>query len=337
MMNMFFLKTNIKSFGIFIIGIITIQYLCLYSSFSADNQVSETCIKIMVKETSLVKQSHIFLGDIAEINANSFLKEVLEKIEIGGSPKPGKIKLFDKKKIVSIIQGQRYLPENIVITSPQQIYVKRLSQTISKEKIRQFVDAKLSRLFKQQEYQLKTLNVKGLESYPQGNTIFEFDSNVIINKNGKLISDIDVIIDGKKEDRLSISGRVALYDNVLYTRRFLKKGETISIDDIILKKKNIFELSENFIKVFQEVDGKILRSSVKKGDYLKTSLLTKPPMVQKGDIVTLVARNENLLIVTSAISMEDGFKNELIKVENLNSGKLVRGIVKEKSKVEVIY
>ena len=60
-------------------------------------------------------------------------------------------------------------------------------------------------------------------------------------------------------------------------------------------------------------------------------------MVQKGDIVTLVARNENMLIVTSAISKEDGFKNELIKVENLNSGKLVRGIVKEKYKVEVVY
>ncbi len=221
--------------------------------------------------------------------------------------------------------------------SPQQIYVKRLSQTIPKEKIRQFIDAKLSLLFKHQEYQLKLLNVRGLELYPQGDTTFEFDSNKIINKNGKLICNIDVIIDGKKEDRLSISGLVELYENVLYTKRSFKKGETISIDDVDLKKKNIFELSENFIKAFHEINGKILKSGVRKGVYLKTSLLTEPPMVQKGDIVTLVARNENLLIVTSAISMEDGFENELIKVENLNSGKLVRGIVKEKSKVEVVY
>lgn len=337
MMNMFFVKINIKFIGFFILGFIAIQHLCLYSLFAEDNQVFESSIKIMVKETSLVKQSHIFLGDIADINANGFLKESLEKIEISFSPKPGKIKSFDEKKIVSIIQGQRYLPENIVVTSPKQIYVKRLSQTISKQKIRQFVDAELSLLFKHQEYQLKTLNIRGLELYPQGDTKLVFDSDKIINKNGKLICYIDVIIDGKKEDRLSISGLVARYENVLYTKRSLKKGETISIDDIILKKKNIFELSENFIKAFHEIDGKILKSGVRKGDYLKTSLLAEPPMVQRGDIVTLVARNENLLIVTSAISKEDGFQNELIKVENLNSGKLVRGIVKEKSKVEVVY
>ncbi|MCD4722826.1 MAG: flagellar basal body P-ring formation chaperone FlgA [Desulfobacula sp.] len=334
---MFLIKINIKSIWFFIIGFILIQHLCPYSLFAEENQAFKSSIKIIVKETSLVKQSHIFLGDIADINANRFLKEALEKIELGFSPKPGKIKLLDKKKIVSIIQGQRYLPENIIVTSPQQIYVKRLSQKISKQEVRQFVDSRLSQVFKNQEYQLKTLNIRGLEAYPQGKTRFLFDSNEMINKNGKFSCYIDIVIDGIKEDRLRISGVVVLYEKVFYTKRSLKKGATISIDDIILKKKNIFELSENFIKTFDDIDGKILKSGIRKGDYLKTSLLSEPPMVQKGDIVTLVSRNQNLLIVTSAISKEDGFENELIKVENLDSGRLVRVIVKEKSKVEVVY
>lgn len=314
-----------------------VQQVGLNDLFAKDNPAPDSSITIVINETSLVKQAHVFLGDISNIIANGFLKEALEKIELGSSPKPDKIKSFDKKKITSIIYGQRYLPDSITIISPQQIFVKRLSQTISKQDVRQFVDTQLSLFFKNKEYELKTLNIRGLESYPQGNTTLELDSNELVNKNGKLSFSIDIIIDGTKEDRLSISGLVARYENVFYTKRSFKKGETISIDDIILKKKNIFELSENFIKVFAEIDRKILKSGVRKDEYLKTSLLTKPPMVQKGDIVTLVARNENLLIVTSAISKEDGFKNELIKVENIHSGKLVRGIVKEKSTVEVVY
>ena len=314
-----------------------VQQVGLNDLFAKDNPKLDNSITIVINETSLVKQAHVYLGDISNIIANGFLKEALEKIDFGSSPKPGKIKSFDKKKITSIICGQRYLPDSITIISPQQIFVKRLSQTISKQDVRQFVDTQLALFFMNKEYELKTLNVRGLEPYPQGNTTLVLDSNDIVNKKGKLSFFIDIIIDGTKEDRLSISGLVARYENVFYTKRSFKKGETISIDDIILKKKNIFELSENFIKVFHEIDGKILKSGIRKGEYLKTSLLTEPPMVQKGDIVTLVARNENLLIVTSAISKEDGFKNELIKVENINSGKLVRGIVKEKSKVEVVY
>ncbi|RLC21803.1 MAG: flagella basal body P-ring formation protein FlgA [Deltaproteobacteria bacterium] len=334
---MFLTKLKNKSIFLLIAGIMVVQQVGLNDLFAKDNPKLDNSITIVINETSLVKQAHVYLGDISNIIANGFLKEALEKIDFGSSPKPGKIKSFDKKKITSIICGQRYLPDSITIISPQQIFVKRLSQTISKQDIRQFVDTQLAHFFMNKEYELKTLNVRGLEPYPQGNTTLGLDSNEIVNKNGKLSFFIDIIIDGTKEDRLSISGLVARYENVFYTKRSFKKGETISIDDIILKKKNIFELSENFIKVFHEIDGKILKSGIRKGEYLKTSLLTEPPMVQKGDIVTLVARNENLLIVTSAISKEDGFKNELIKVENINSGKLVRGIIKEKSKVEVVY
>ena len=66
-------------------------------------------------------------------------------------------------------------------------------------------------------------------------------------------------------------------------------------------------------------------------------MLAESPLIKKGDIIRLIVKNDNLLIVTSGLSKENGFENQLIKVENLSSGKLVRGIVKEKSKVEVVY
>jgi len=314
-----------------------VQQMWLNCLFAGNDQVLETSIKIIVKDTSLVKGTQVLLGDISKIYANGFLKEALEKIVLGPSPRLGKIKSFDKKRIAYVIQGQRYLPENIILTSPQRIYVKRLGQTILKQDIRQFIEKQLSQDLKNKEYQLTTFNVRGLEPYPQGNLKFRLGSNDYIGNNGKFSFFLDVIIDEKKEDRVSVSGSVAVFENVLHTKKSYKRGETISKENTCQKKKNIFELSDNFIKTFQEIDGKILKASIRKGDYLKTDLLSDPPLVQKGEIITLVAKNENLLIVTSAISKEDGFENGVIRVENLRSGKLVRGIVKGKSKVEVIY
>lgn len=329
------LKINIKSLILLIAGIIFVQYIGVTCLFA--NPMPEAGIKIIINETNLVKEGRIFLKDISKIQANGFLKEALEKIELGVSPKPDKIKSFKKNKILSIIKGQRYLPDNIMVTSPERIYVKRMSQTISRQDIRQVVEQKLSKLFQNRDYQLKTFSVKGLEIYPKGDIKFFLVINEMIRKKGKLSFFLDVIIDGKKEDRLSGSGVVAVYENVFHASESHRKGESLSKKNIHLEKKNIFELSDNVIKAFKEIDQKILKSNVKKGDVLKNRFFVDPPLVRKGEIVTLVARNENLLIVTSAISREDGFENGLIKVENISSGKLIRCIVKGKSKVEVAY
>ena len=318
------------------IGILAVQQIWLNSLLAEDNSVLDSQIKIVINETNRVRQTPVFLGDISDITANDFLKETLEKIELGSSPKPGKIKLFYKKKIFSVIQGQTYLPDGISIVSPEKIYVKRLSQTISKQDIRQVIDHRLSLVFKDREYQIKSLTVRGLEPYPQGETQILPDSNDMVKNNGKLSFSLNVIIDGVKEDRLNISGKVAVYENILHAGKDLARGGIISREDVYLEKKNIFELGDHFVKSVEAIDGKVLKSGVRKGDCIRTVLLEDIPLIHKGDIVKLVAKNEDLLIVTSAISREDGFQNGLIRVENLNSGRLVRGIVKGRAKVEVV-
>jgi len=308
--------------------------VCLFAEDTLDRQ---TQIQVIVKETSSVKTPRVFLGDISYIHANGFLKEALEKIDMGPSPKPDKIKFYDKRKIISVIQGQRYLPDDIIITSPLRVYVKRLSQIISKQDVKKFIDQSLSRVLKNRDYKVSAFSVRGLEPYPQGNIQFSSDSMDMVDKNGKLSIFLDILINGKKEDRVSVSGVVSIYETVLCVKRSYSKGEMLSKENVYMEKRKMNDLDDTFIKSFDEIDGKILKSAVNRQESLKPGFFSVPPLIQKGDIVTLIARYENLLIVTTGVSIEDGFENELIKVENLDSGKLVRGIVKKKSKVEVVY
>ena len=336
---MFSTKTDIKL--IFIMGIVLVSSVFTTSIFADNSQdqklINKNRVKITISETNFVKKPYVFLKDIADIHASQFLKETLDNIEVGRSPKPGQVKIFDKNRILSLIEHQRYLPENIIFISPLQIYVKRLSQEISKKEIQQFVELKLAKIFKGKDYKLKKLHIRGLEQYPEGKIKLQFDSKQMINNNGKLKFYINVIIDGNQEDRLNISGQVAVYEDIFFAQNSLARGDVISRNCVYQDKKNIYNLRGGFINSFDELDGKTVKSTVRKGDYFKHNILVESPLIKKGDIVRLIVKNDNLLIVTSGLSKENGFENELIKVENLGSGRLVRGIVKEKSKVEVVY
>ena len=336
---MFSIKTDIKL--IFIFGIVLVSSAFTTSIFADNSQdqklINQNRIKIIISETNFVKKPYVFLKDIADIHASQFLKETLDNIEVGQSPKPGQVKIFDKNRILSLIEHQRYLPKNIIFISPAQIYVKRLSQEISKIEIRQFVELELAKTFKGKDYKLKILNVRGLEQYPEGKMKLQFDSNEMINNSGKLKFYINVIIDGNQEDRLNISGQVAVYENIFFAQNDFVRGDVISQDFVYQERKDIYSLRGGFVTSFDELDGKTVKSTVRKGDYFKHNILAESPLIKKGDIVRLIVKNDNLLIVTSGLSKENGFENELIKVENLGSGRLVRGIVKEKSKVEVVY
>ncbi len=306
-------------------------------TFADDNVAQANQIKIEIKETNNLSSATVFLGDIAVIFANPFLVENIKNIEIGAAPKPGEIAVIDKRKIVFQLKSQKYLSKNFTLIGPEKIFVKRLGQAISKQTIKGFIRQQLDKKYPNKTYQIKQFKVRGLESYPTGTVSFSIDVEKLVDKRGRLSCYLDVMVNNIQSDRLSISGIVAVYKNIVFAGKSLLKGDMLSIEDVYTKKGNIFNFHSSAIRTADVVVGKILKNSIRKDACLTESILSDPPLVKKGDIVTLISKNKNLRIVTSGISMEDGFINELVKVENFHSGKLIRGIVTEKSKVEVVY
>lgn len=304
---------------------------------AANAGISVHEVKVVVAETNLVRGPRVFLGEVAQIQASPFLKEVLQKIELGNSPKPGKIKQLNKRRLVSLIQSQPGVPEGVLIDTPKKIYVKRESQQIKQQHFQEQVDLFLSKVFRGKKYELTQLKVDTTGVYPQGDVTFFMGSNSSVDKLGNLTIFMDILIDGNREDRIRISGKVAVYQTILCAVRDLSKGEHLLETDVYSVRKNIFDLRTDVAGTHQEIDKKILKTNLKKDDYIKSSCLQEIPLIHKGELITLVARRKTLLIVTSAISKEDGYADQLIRVENIGSGKIVRGLVKERSTVEVIY
>lgn len=294
-------------------------------------------IHIRVNETAVVKGPDVLLGEIASIDAPAFLKNGLAAIEIAPSPKPGRMKQVQGKRISNLIEGHALTDETMRIDVPQRIFIKRKSQELETEQLKALVDRYLSEDLELSEYRITEFRIRGLETYPAGDLEVVMDRPKGIGNKGKFSFHTDILVDGVKIDRVNLKGRVAVYKSVLCAVRNLSRGEVVGPSDTALKTVDIFELSGDYLESMDSVDRMALTANIGKGEHLRKSVFKKAPLVRKGDVVKLVARRNRLSIVTLGMCREDGYENQPVMVENMKSGKLVRGFAKNEATVEVMF
>lgn len=331
-----------KILGVFILSGILVSAVCsemeaIESLNLSDHYSLQNKIIIKINKENIVEEPDLSMGDIADIQADDFLKETIADIELGRSPEPGTINILEKDRIAYALNQQPYLNKEFKFICPEQVYVKRPDQEINREQIIKIITRELSKEFKGKKFELTSLNSRGAGNYPTGRLELVPDYERLVNDRGKLSCYLDVIMDEIRLDRISVTGKVAAYENVFFAADEMKKGDMVSSENVNRAEKNIFELRGDPVKDFSRIDGKKVKSNIRKGQYLTSRMFEEPHLIQKGDVVRLVIKNKNLMITAAGISMENGFKNDLIRVENISSGRFVKGIVKGKSKVEVMF
>ncbi|PIE61681.1 MAG: flagella basal body P-ring formation protein FlgA [Desulfobacterales bacterium] len=294
--------------------------------------------KIVVHEFAEVQGAQIHLGQIADIEAIPFVRDVLEKISFGRSPQPGKIKTITRHKIESRIRSGRDLPGDIQLISPEKVYIKQVHQEISEQQIRDRLVQWLDDYFNGKAYEIKTLRIQqGRGLYPAGHLEFNLLSPLKVDRQGKLNVPLAVMVDQRKVGTLRIRGQVAGFEMVPCVKTDMKMGSAIRASDLVFVKKDMFTLHHSVVRDMTSFEGCRLKAAVKKGSPIRAAWLAPLPLIRKGDVVSLVTRTTALKIETSGIALEDGFKGRPLKVENRTSGKLVRGVAVTANTVEVVY
>ena len=122
---------------------------------------------------------------------------------------------------------------------------------------------------------------------------------------------------GKKSQ---VTAKIAVSEEVVVSNRALKRHDVITKEDVRLEKMNLAELNTDVMTDPGKVIGKRTKRMVE-GTPLRLNFLEMPPLVKRGDLVTIVAESEALKITTQGIVTENGCKGEMVKVINANSRK----------------
>ncbi len=294
---------------------------------------------VAVKEEARIKDEKVYLKDIASIEGTARLRERLGAIYMGYAPGPGKDKTLKGSWIESRIRSKRWLPADTAVRIPESVRISRTWQSIQEKAFLDLFNGYISRRLKTREadFRVSRFRVVGNGSLPEGKIRVELGPRADAKLLGYVSLTAIVRVDGKIERQVVLSGWVDRFESVVCTRRSLKRGSVIVEDDISTKRRNISKLPVNVLTTMQDIIGKRLRQTLKADTVLLANMVEDPPLIKRGDRVTIVAESPTLQVTALGVAQTKGGVGDQIRVKNCMNRKEIIARIVNASTVKVEF
>jgi flagella basal body P-ring formation protein FlgA len=122
---------------------------------------------------------------------------------------------------------------------------------------------------------------------------------------------------------------------VLVLRRALARRARVEALDVELQTRRLPGISTNFLNDVSTLQGRRLRRALAAGTPLTSDVLDRDVLVQRGQSVTLIASNGGIEIRAQGRALTEGSERDRVRVQNVNSLKIVEGVVENAATVRV--
>jgi len=216
---------------------------------------------------------------------------------------------------------------------------KQGSQSISEDRFREIFKEYLCRRLEKEKSDIMVSRFKviGNKPVPAGKINFQLFQKDKRRLEGYVRLVAIVSVNRVVKNKVKLSGWVDVFESVVCTRRDLKKGEIIGKDDAYLARKNISHLPSNIFTDMGRVVGLMVKHNLNKDTCLKAWMLRESPIVDKGDMVIILAESGNLKVTVPGRVLESGCLGEPIRVRNAMSKKEIYAKVVNSSTVAVDF
>jgi flagella basal body P-ring formation protein FlgA len=132
----------------------------------------------------------------------------------------------------------------------------------------------------------------------------------------------------------SLAVRLVWTQPVLVLTRSVRKGETLKESDFAVRPLRVGRAGV-YASRPAEAAGRSLRKNLSQGEAVALNLLVDVPIIKKGKVVTIVARNAGVTVRARGEALEDGAVGDIIDVRNLSGRAVVKAVVVAEDTVEV--
>jgi len=146
---------------------------------------------------------------------------------------------------------------------------------------------------------------------------------------------VKVLCEGNVHWAIYLSVDIESDFKVLVATRALSRDAELSARDFELAARHLPGLTTDYVTDPSMLAGQRLRQSIASGEALSLESLTPTNVIHRGQQVTLVAGSEGFQVRMNAVALSDGRLSERIRVQNLSSQRVVEGVVRSDSVVEV--
>ena len=295
---------------------------------------------VRVAENSEVNTSMVFLGDIAAINGEDVLLVTsLKRIEIGNAPLPGRSRQFSADSITIRLKQNNIDLSQVVLQTPDLIDVARGSVTITQEKLKEIVEEFVVANMPWDKSRARVKDVRVSEDVilPKGAVTYKVTPPDRTDYLGSVLVAVEFCVDKEYRKKVWANADIAVLTDVIVSAKPLGRFLEITEDDIQVEQRDLADLPGNALIRIDEAVGKRTSRTVGSQVVLTSGDVELPPLLMRGDRVTIVAQSGLLRITTVGEARERGRKGEVIKVRNIVSKKDIFARVVDSDTVAVDF
>jgi len=123
--------------------------------------------------------------------------------------------------------------------------------------------------------------------------------------------------------------------DVLTLRRAVTRGETLTAADVVSQKRLLAGLGSPYVARVDDLAGRFTRRPLAEGTALTAESLSAALLIHRGQTVTLAASTGGIEIRATGRAMTDAAASQRLRVQNLDSLKVVEGVAESDGVVRV--
>lgn len=312
----------------------------------ADNTPMTPRAVIRVKESATVQGKEILLKDLAEITSRDrALSETLAVLPVGQAPPPGLTRTFDPALIIVKLRQHRIDPAGIHIESPRQVVVAGAHRVIESGAL---FEAARAAVLRGREKEMERLTVRHDVLPPN---LVVPPGEVELRARPRLASAcpepcrrvdlgsipvvVEAWVDGRLYRTVSLTVRLSLVREVVVVNSPLPRHTVVKATDVRLEQRDIGPLTHEPLEDPALAIGRRTTRMLAMGDIVLSDAVELPPLIRKGDVVTLAVERPGLLVTARGVAQEAGRAGELVRVKNTASGRDILGKVETDKTISV--
>jgi flagella basal body P-ring formation protein FlgA len=306
--------------------------------FMAGAWGAESGLRMLFKSRATVSGEWIRVGDVADLRGiRSSLAEEIKRLPIKEAPEPGEAAVVTRREIDSALEA---IPEGIRRSwdpTPLEVTVLREGRLVGTEEISRVIEGHIRKNLPGGSIQAEVRDIGNFEAItlPLEARSCKVWISEPLRKGGWVRANLAFFANGKEVRRIIVSALVELFQNVVVADRYLKRHQEIQAEDFRVMPINIQQLPPDAITNPQEILGKRVIANLNNREPFRASLIDVPPLVKKGDIVSIVLERNGLRISCLGEIKETGRKGDRVKLVNLGSKQELFGRVMDASTVQV--
>ncbi len=139
------------------------------------------------------------------------------------------------------------------------------------------------------------------------------------------------------ERTLFARGEIFIKSQVLVVKRAVRKGEPLGPENTALVEEDITRLHRSFLLHADRLRGMVAKRTLQPGRIISPEDLTAPLLIHRGQVVMIRVQTPNIFITAPGRAKQNGKFGEIIRVENLQSKKIIYARVSTSRTVNVEF